>query len=416
MVELPRGTVTLLFTDIEGSTRLVQQLGDAYGSVLEEHRRLLREAVAAHGGHEVDCRADELFAAFPRAQNAVEAAVAGQRAICTHDWSDDAPVRVRMGLHTGEPLVESGAYLGLDVSRAARICAAANGGQILVSQTTGELVKDEVELEDLGVYSLAGLAQEERIFQLTAPGLSSTFPELGARRADRRRLPRMPRARRTGQPTLEEAAWRVRALLPQAPVRVQKPLAELGAKLFAAHRAAAGADGFLSSIDRRRLARRLADRREAAVISRRAREQADALEAQIGCIERVRAHREELRELATELPSDPEHERWTWMAPLKERLAAATADIDAAVEEAARRIDPMSLKLARTRHRGVYRSGPRYVVMFVDPLGDERSREFETLAEARNFRAALRITAKAGVVTQENWGQQKYPPGGGSPT
>jgi class 3 adenylate cyclase len=159
MPGLPSGTVTLLFTDIEGSTALVQQLGESYGEVLAEHRRLLRGAVAEAGGCEVDCRADELFAAFQRAGDAVRAAIAGQRALGDHAWPEGAILRVRMGLHTGEPAVEGGAYLGLDVNRAARICADAHGGQVLLSQTTRELVTRDAQTEDLGWFSLAGLTE-----------------------------------------------------------------------------------------------------------------------------------------------------------------------------------------------------------------------------------------------------------------
>ena len=133
MTELPSGTVTLLFADVEGSTRLVQQLGDGYGGVLDQLRQLLRTAVADAGGYEVDCRADEMFVAFQRAKDGVDAAVAAQQLIGAYAWPELAVVRVRMGLHTGEPVVESGVYLGLDVNRAARICSAGHGGQILLA-------------------------------------------------------------------------------------------------------------------------------------------------------------------------------------------------------------------------------------------------------------------------------------------
>src|SRR5947209_16031468 len=124
MAELPSGTVTLLFTDIEGSTRLLQRLGDRYAEALAAHHRLLREAFAAHGGHEVDTQGDAFFVAFPRAIDAVQAAVAAQRALAAHPWSEGAAVRIRMGLHTGEPAVVGEGYVGLAVHRAARIGAA----------------------------------------------------------------------------------------------------------------------------------------------------------------------------------------------------------------------------------------------------------------------------------------------------
>jgi predicted ATPase len=157
MRELPTGTVTFLFTDIEGSTRLLHELGDAYAEALGEHRRLLREAFASHGGVEVDTQGDAFFVAFARASDALAAAAQAQQAL-------DGPVKVRMGLHTGEPLVTEEGYVGIDVHRAARIAAAGHGGQVLVSQTTHDLVGDS--LRDLGEHRLKDLSAAERIFQL----------------------------------------------------------------------------------------------------------------------------------------------------------------------------------------------------------------------------------------------------------
>jgi class 3 adenylate cyclase len=125
--DLPSGTVTFLFTDIEGSTSLVQRLGDRYGALLGDHRRLLRAAVEEAGGVEVDCRADEFFGAFADAQDAVRAAVSAQRALQLHQWPDQLRLAVRIGIHTGEPALADEGYLGLDVHRATRICSAANG-------------------------------------------------------------------------------------------------------------------------------------------------------------------------------------------------------------------------------------------------------------------------------------------------
>src|SRR5215218_7513014 len=122
MARLPGGTVTFLFTDIEGSTRLLQQLGDAYGDVVRDHRMLLREHLGASGGTEVDTQGDAFFYSFTRAKDAVAGAVGAQRALAEHDWPG-GDVRVRMGLHTGEPTVGEEGYLGLDVVRAARICS-----------------------------------------------------------------------------------------------------------------------------------------------------------------------------------------------------------------------------------------------------------------------------------------------------
>src|SRR3954469_16212403 len=179
MNELPQGTVTLLFTDVEGSTQLVHRLGDAYASVLADHRRLVRESVAACGGHEVDSRGDEFFLAFPTAGSAVDAALSLQQALASHEWPPGTEVRVRMGLHTGRPTLRDGAYFGLDVHRAARICQAGHGGQVLISAATlEELDGAAFEIEDLGEHELPGLPEPERIFQLDVPGLPTRFPAL----------------------------------------------------------------------------------------------------------------------------------------------------------------------------------------------------------------------------------------------
>jgi predicted ATPase/class 3 adenylate cyclase len=192
MSELPNGTVTLLFTDIEGSTRLLQHLGRRYGNVLAEHRRLLRSCFAGHGGHEVGTEGDGFFVAFARASDAVAAAVDGQRALAAHSWGEDVEVRVRMGLHTGEPTVVARHYVGLDVHRAARICSAGHGGQVLVSRATHELIGREVPsggLRDLGEHRLKDLTQPEHMYQLLIPGLAADFPALRTIERHRMNLP-----------------------------------------------------------------------------------------------------------------------------------------------------------------------------------------------------------------------------------
>jgi len=176
--ELPHGTVTLLFTDVEGSTGLVQQLGSRYEGVLDDQRRLIRDAVAAGQGHEVDCRGDEFFLVFPEADAAVSAASGAQRALVEHPWPDGVQVRVRMGMHTGEPTLRDEAYVGLDVHRAARICQAGHGGQILLSAQTRDALDTQHELDDLGIHELRGLPEPEHIFQLAVPGLPKRFPAL----------------------------------------------------------------------------------------------------------------------------------------------------------------------------------------------------------------------------------------------
>lgn len=181
-LRVPTGTVTLLFTDIEGSTKLVAKLRDAYGELQADHQRLLREAFRAWDGHEVDTQGDAFFVAFRRARDAVSAAVATQRALSGHAWPGGVQVRVRIGIHTDEPGVAVDRYHGLGVVRAARICAAGHGGQILLSAATRSLIDEDelpgVELVDLGEHRLKGLPRAERIFQLVAPGLSREFPPL----------------------------------------------------------------------------------------------------------------------------------------------------------------------------------------------------------------------------------------------
>jgi DNA-binding SARP family transcriptional activator/class 3 adenylate cyclase len=173
--ELPQGTVTLLFTDVEGSTSLLRELREGYRQVLEEHQELLRGAFAARGGREVDMHGDAFFVAFTRACDAVLAAVEAQRALGAHSWPDGARVRVRIGVHTGEPTPGGDRYFGLGVHRAARICAAANGGQILVSGATRELVEEDlpgdVSLRELGAYRLKDFERPEHLFEVQAEGL-----------------------------------------------------------------------------------------------------------------------------------------------------------------------------------------------------------------------------------------------------
>jgi predicted ATPase/class 3 adenylate cyclase len=176
MRELPTGTVTFLFTDIEGSTQLLEALGDDYPEVLEEHRRTLRSAFVEHGGVEVDTQGDAFFVAFARAKDALAAAAEAQRALST------GPVRVRMGIFTGEPIRTDEGYAGMDVHRAARMAAAGHGGQVLVSESSRRLVADDLPkdyaLLDLGEHRLKDLAAPQRIFQLAADGLQRDFPPL----------------------------------------------------------------------------------------------------------------------------------------------------------------------------------------------------------------------------------------------
>ena len=188
MSELPTGTVTLLFSDVEGSTRHLLTLGPQYEQALADHRRLLRDAFARAGGREVNTQGDSFLVAFTGARDALAAAVDGQRSLAAHTWPGDRPLRVRMGIHTGEPVVREGDYVGLDVHRAARISAAAHGGQVLVSAATRQLLGDEplpdVRLQDLGEHLLKDLPAPERL-STGAARRRSTTPRIRRRSSSR---------------------------------------------------------------------------------------------------------------------------------------------------------------------------------------------------------------------------------------
>jgi predicted ATPase/class 3 adenylate cyclase len=179
MAEQPTGTVTLLFSDIEGSTALLQRLGtERYAEALDLHRRLLRAAFDRHGSYEVDYEGDAFFVVFRSAQEAVAAAAEAQQALADADWPDGSALRVRMGIHTGEPLVAPPKYVGLDVHKAARVMAAAHGGQVLLTKATGDLLHANVAVRELGTHRLKDLLQPEPLYQLLVPGLREEFPAL----------------------------------------------------------------------------------------------------------------------------------------------------------------------------------------------------------------------------------------------
>jgi class 3 adenylate cyclase len=179
----PQGTVTFVFTDVEGSTELLKRLGaDGYAQAVADHRRIIRRELESRTGIEMDTQGDSFFFSFARARDAVAGAVAAQLALEAHAWPSGARVRVRMSLHTGEPVVGEEGYVGIDVVRAARICAAGHGGQVLLSAATAALVSgglpDGVRERELGEYQLKDLDRPERIYQLDVDGLPSSFPAL----------------------------------------------------------------------------------------------------------------------------------------------------------------------------------------------------------------------------------------------
>jgi predicted ATPase/class 3 adenylate cyclase len=183
MAERPTGTVTFLFTDIEGSTRLLSELGaDRYRTALEDHRRILRSAFARYHGHEVDTQGDSFLVGFRRATDAVQAAGQAQRNLASNSWSDDKPVRVRIGIHTAEVSDAGGGYVGIGLHRGARIAAAGHGGQVLLSQATADLLTDEpgIALRDLGEHRLKDFDQPQHVYQLQILALPELFPPLHA--------------------------------------------------------------------------------------------------------------------------------------------------------------------------------------------------------------------------------------------
>jgi class 3 adenylate cyclase len=181
--DLPAGTITMLFTDIEGSTRLARSLGNRYQIVLADHHRVLRNAWREHAGREISTEGDSFFIVFRRAQDAVAAAVQAQRELAAHRWPEGADLRVRMGMHTGEPeLAQDGDYVGLGVHRAARVAAAAHGGQVLLSEATSRVLEPEeldgVVLRDLGPQRLKDFMELQHLYQLDVDGLQTVFPPL----------------------------------------------------------------------------------------------------------------------------------------------------------------------------------------------------------------------------------------------
>ncbi len=187
IARLPRGTVTFLLTDIEGSTGLLQRLGDAYTSLLRDVRSVIRTSVRKAGGHEVDSRADEFLAVFGRGGRPLDAALSIQRTLGQRKWPRRQTVRVRIGIHTGRPTLTATGYVGIAVHAASRICDAGHGGQILLSAAAHVALAaafgDGLTARRLGRYRLAGLTEPEALFQVESTGLISTFPKLRVARS-----------------------------------------------------------------------------------------------------------------------------------------------------------------------------------------------------------------------------------------
>jgi class 3 adenylate cyclase len=409
MVDLPNGTVTLLFTDVEGSTQLLRRLGEQYGSALEDQRRILRSTVAEHGGTEIDSRGDELFAAFPRARAAVAAAVAAQQALSQQTWPGGETLKVRMGLHTGEPGLRDDGYLGLDVHRAARISAAAHGEQVLLSRTTRDLIGEGGgEFIDLGEHGLKDLPTPEHLFQAVVPGLTRDFPPLRTAAADlpagrerelaralthRKRLLERLRPSKRG---FADLGWDVRARLPSAAADAREALSRLARELFDAARAAAEADHALAVVDRKRLVKVLADQREQAVLSKAPAREVQATEKRLAALDTLADRRADAEEIARRLRdwlrAPDTNQALDW---LTQDVREATQKLNAALGDARRELTSVGARLRRTRSPGVFRVGEEFVVPYVDEVGIDRNRKFESLADAVSFRRALRIGRRA---------------------
>jgi hypothetical protein len=391
MEDLPSGTVTLLFTDVEGSTRLVLELGAAYQYALDGHRQILRDAVASHAGREVDCRADDFLACFPRASDGLAAAIAEQLALT----SEDSQLRVRMGLHTGEPELIGNAYIGIDVNRAARICSAGHGGQILVSQTTRDLASTASSSAisaptcSRGSSRLSGSSRcAPRAAHLVAAAWPSTKP-----------VPRCVAGGACGRARAGLVAARrdrvaARKLVEPGPLR--EALTGLAAALFDADRAVHRAEALLGKIDRHRIARRLAEQRELSLVSPPVAELAAGTDAKLACLDRLGDDAQVVSDLGAEAAAllDRSFSAHA-VEQICERLKLATGTLDGQITVTARAHDALSYRLARTRWRGVYRLDALYVVPYHDELGIERQREFRDAGEARRFREGVKLARQA---------------------
>ena len=376
MVGLPTGTVTFLFSDVEGSTELLERLGTGYADELGAHRAIVREAVASNGGEIVDQRGEEVFAAFSDAAAAVAGAVDIQRRHVGR------VMRVRIGLHTGEPALTGDGYLGLDVHRAARICAAGHGGQVLLSARTRGLVAER-SAKDLGEYLLRGISAPERLYQVLEPGLGQEFVALRVLPAGRERRRSPLRRRGSERLSIEQLAWAARARLPATPPAERASVSRLAASLAAAARSSATARRFSAGVDRRALERRWAAYRTMSGASRRASEAAETVERQLALLDAVQERAQSL-DRAARSPS-----------PSASEIERATAALEAAVVEARPAIGKAAARTRPTLRRGIRRLGDEYVVITYDETGIERVNVFATMREARTFRRAALLADQA---------------------
>jgi class 3 adenylate cyclase len=414
-------SLTLLLTDVEGSTLLLRKVGDRYGELLETHRRLLALAFAAAGGRLAQAVGDECLGVFVAPEDALAGAAAGQRAHAKHEWPADGEVRVRMGIHTGTPTPAASGdeFFGLDVHRTARICAAAHGGQVLLSNTTRTLLGNRLpegsEIRELGSHVLKDLPEPERLFQLLIAGARNEFPPLrvGSAADGSRPSKLTPRSaqlagvlraavgqirRRAG---LDRFLDRLRDLIERAPPARRQSLVALEADCLAARATFTTVEEYLAVVDREGLVQQLEEPAPGTpqAVARRERATAE-LEALDRLAERWSAAQTQLDEIAAELGRGAEIE------PRRKRLADLARELEQAYEGA-----PHGAvhRLRRTRRRGVFRQGLLYVVPYVDELGVQRRRPFDEAADARAFARAVRSrrmieqTPYTGVTEWDRW-------------
>ncbi len=376
MVGLPTGTVTFLFSDVEGSTALLERLGDGYAEELGAHRAIVRDAVRENGGEIVDQRGEEVFAAFAEADGAVTCAVEIQRRHVGR------PMRVRLGLHTGEPALTGEGYLGLDVHRAARICGAGHGGQVLLSARTRELASDR-NAKDLGEYLLTGITAPERLYQLLEPGLGQEFVALRVLPAHGEPKQSRRTKLRGGELTIDQLAWATRARLPGLEPSERPAVSRLAATLAAAARSFTSARRFLAGVDRGALERRLSAYRTMSSTSKRASDAARTSERQLALLDVVQARAKSL-DTAARRPS-----------PSTGEIEQATSALDTAVADARPAVGKAAGRTRRTLRRGIRRLGNEYVVITYDETGIERVNSFATMREACTFRRVARLADDA---------------------
>jgi class 3 adenylate cyclase len=410
-----RGMVTFLVTDVEGSTRLLRSLGAAYADVLEQHRRILREAAERHAGREIDTQGDACLIAFERVSDAVLAALAAQAGLTAYTWPAQSRLRVRMGIATGEAVSTGEGFVGLCVHRAARLCAAAHGGQVLVSQAAAAILADaplpDVVATSLGTHPLRDLGEPERIVQVSPSAHAERFPPLRLAPAPTApaRTRRSDLLRREGEPSLQAVALQLRTLYPAVGADAHGLLEEAVRSFDGARTAELAARETLDHVDPARLRRLLRGYRSTAGISDAAAREAARVATRVATIELLERALSELSPLTGEAAASAERVRRA-LIDLGDAAAAPLADLaaigrratalgarlhEARVELRVEHWD-VGLRRSRTWRRGVYRrTGGAFVVPYVNEVGVEREAVFQTLSDAQGFVRGLKASRRS---------------------